>query len=271
MYFPTENNRVLSELVDGVLSITFNRPDFRNAFEAGMSAEIAGLMRKAQDDTAVRCIVFSGAGAHFTAGGDIAGFKSNLALPHDDRSALFRDLLTGTANRVQAIMAFDRPIIAKVRGGVAGAGLMLPLAADLVISDDTAMFVFAHQRVGLPPDGGVSYLLPRVVGWRAARRLVLTASVVKADEAQTLGIVDQIVASTDLDSTVAKAATRFTKAPQAAMRRAKQMMDQSLSNSLAAQLDMETDAIAACVANDDFDEGVTAFIEKRETAFPSAQ
>lgn len=270
MYFKTTDNRILSNLQNGVLSVTFNRPEFRNAFAQGMSAEIAALLRKAQKDATVRCIVFAGQGDHFTAGGDIAALKANLLLSHSERQDLFQKHLGTTKERVLATLAFDRPIIAKLRGGVAGAGLAFPLAADLVISDETSTFVFAHQRIGLPPDGGVSYLLPRVVGWRAARRLILTASVVNAADALNLGIIDQIVPAESLDAVVTKAAARFTRAPQAAMRSAKTLMDQSMFRTAAEQLDHETRNFVDCVANDDFDEGVTAFVEKRKAAFPSA-
>ena len=269
MIYADTSDNLITELVDGILTITFNRPEVRNAFAAGMAASIAEILSTAKGDRSVRCVIFRGAGSHFSAGGDVAAFNQTLELSPDDRAADFRNRLVQTSAMVNALMSFNRPVITALRGAVAGAGLLFPLASDLVISDDTATLVFAHRRIGLVPDGGVSYLLPRVVGWRAAKRLLLTAAMVTAADAEKLGIIDLVSEPDTMEDVVARAATQFSKASQRAVIGSKEILSNSLSNSLDEQLNAEKNGIIGCVLDDDFAEGVRAFTEKRSPVFPS--
>jgi 2-(1,2-epoxy-1,2-dihydrophenyl)acetyl-CoA isomerase len=132
------------------------------------------------------------------------------------------------------------------------------------------MFLFSHQRVGLTPDAGVSYLLPRAIGMRQAKRLILTAAKLEAEEAARLGLIHHLVEKDALADEADRLALRFCDAPQQAISRAKRLLNESLASPLGAQLEAETDAITACVADADFAEGVTAFVEKRAARFPSA-
>lgn len=263
-------NEILTSQHDGVLTIVLNRPQARNAISGEMVPALTGIMERAQHDTAVRCVVVRGAGEHFTAGGDVAGFRKTLELDVSERQVEFHQRLDRAANMVLAFCDFDRPIIAACRGGIAGAGLMLTLTADLVLADDTATFVFAHQRMALVPDGGVSWLLPRVVGLRQAKRLLLTAAQVSGEEAVRLGLVTDLYPSDQLDAAVDKAARSFARAPQLAVRTAKRLLGESLAATAAHQLAAERDGIVACVGDADFGEAVTAFLEKRPARFPSA-
>jgi len=261
----------LAEQAGGLLRIIFNTPDQGNPIPAAAVIPLTARFQAAQSDPSVRCILVSGAGKHFSTGGNVANFFDELANGPGYLAETFRGRLNLTAGLVDAVLGFDRPIIAAIRGGVAGAGLLFALAADVVLADDTAMLLFAHQRVGLTPDAGVSYLLPRAVGLREAKRLVLTAARLDATEARRLGLIHRLVAADQLEPAAIKLAAQFCRAPQQAIRTAKSLLTESLGATLERQLAAETDAIVGCVADADFAEGVTAFIEKREVRFPSAE
>lgn len=270
MDWDREGEGFLTNLVDGVLTIAFNRPEARNPISRGTSDGLGRVLEDARADARVRCLLVRGDGDHFSAGGDVAGFAKSIKLPREIIQAEYRGRLTRAANTVRALIAFDRPLVVRLRGAVAGAGLMFPLAADHVIADGSAQLVFAHQRLALTPDAGVSWLLPRVVGERKARHLLLGAAVVGARDALALGLIDTLVSGDELDRETAATAARLARAPQRASRLCKTILGASLDASLDVQLAAETEGIVACVGDDDFAEGVTAFLEKRPARFPSA-
>jgi 2-(1,2-epoxy-1,2-dihydrophenyl)acetyl-CoA isomerase len=256
---------------DGLLRITFDRPEQGNALPPGAVPQLTALLRAAQSDRSVRCLLFEGAGKVFSAGGDVAGFAKSLEIDPAARQQDFARRLGNLSALVEALAAFERPIVVGVRGAAAGAGLLYPLIADYVVGDPSASFVFAHQRVGLSPDGGVSYLLPRVVGERAARTLLLTAAKIDAQEALRLGILSRLVAADVFEADVMSAARRLAAAPQQAVAAAKRLVNEASQNSLARQLEAERAQIVQCVAHPDFEEGVRAFLEKRRPDFPSTR
>ncbi len=267
MFETPEDRSYLVDFEDGLLTLTFNRPEFGNAIPSTAVPQLTVLFQTAQADLSVRCILVRGTGKVFSAGGDVASFARSLEQGTEARQADFRERLERLAALVEAVVAFDRPVVASVRGAAAGAGLLYPLAADVVIGDDSATFVFAHQRVGLSPDGGVSYLLPRLVGARTARMLLLTAAKVDAPEARELGLLNRIVAADALEAESLKLARRLASAPQKAVRHAKRLANAASDASLADQMRAETRAIVDCVGDPDFAEGVKAFIEKRPARF----
>jgi 2-(1,2-epoxy-1,2-dihydrophenyl)acetyl-CoA isomerase len=267
---PQDGDEVLVERQDGVLTLVLNRPQVRNAISREMVPVLTRIVLDAKCDPSVRCVLLRGAGDHFTAGGDVAGFRETLELSPAERRAQFRVRLDRAKEMVLAFANFDKPIVAACRGGIAGAGLMLTLTADLVLADDTATFVFAHQRMALIPDGGVSWLLPRVVGLRQAKRLLLTAAQVSGPEALRLGLITALHEASELDEAVEKAVRSLARAPQLATRTAKRLLDHSLSTAASDQLDAERDGIVDCVGDPDFPEAVGAFIGKRPARFPSA-
>jgi 2-(1,2-epoxy-1,2-dihydrophenyl)acetyl-CoA isomerase len=271
MFEAPEDQAYLVELNRGVLHLTFNRPEFGNAIPSTAVPGLLQLFQDAQAAPAVRCILIDGKGKMFSAGGDVQSFAKSLEQDIETRQADFASRLPRLRKLVEAVVAFDRPIVVAVRGAAAGAGLLYPLAADMVIGDDTATFVFAHQRIGLSPDGGVTALLPLVVGLRNARMLMLTAAMVKSAEALQLGILNRIVPAETLAEESLKLAQRLARAPQLAITSAKRMLNASPRNTLSQQLDAETDGIVACVGDPDFAEGVRAFIEKRAASFPSTR
>lgn len=261
----------LVDLQDGVLRLSFNRPQQGNAIPKAMVPLLTDLFRAAQADRTVRCILVRGEGKVFSAGGDVAGFADSIKQDVTVRQSDFARRLPLARALVEAIVAFDRPIVVSVRGAAAGAGLVYPLIADYAIGDDSATFVFAHQRVGLSPDGGVTAVLPQVVGTRMARMLLITGAKVDSVEALRLGMLHKIVQADALDEEAMKIARRLAQAPQLAVVQAKRLVNDAATRSLAQILDAETDGIVACVGDPDFEEGVTAFLEKRAPAFPSAR
>lgn len=269
--FETPGHReYLVDLDDGVLRVSFNRPAFGNAMLEGAAAGLVQLFRQARAAEQVGCVLISGEGKNFSAGGDVSGFARSLEQDVPTRQADFSRRLMNLRALVEAVLAFDRPIVVSMRGAAAGAGLFYPLAADYVIGDPSAMFAFAHLNIGLCPDNGVSAMLPQVVGQRMARSLVLTAARVKADEALRLGLVSRIVEPEELDAEAGKIAQRLARAPRRAAILAKKLVNDSVQQSLSEQLDAEMNGIVACVGDSDFEEGVRAFLEKRKPNFHSA-
>lgn len=266
-----DDQSYLVDLDEGVLRLSFNRPQFGNAIPSSTVPQLTALFRAAQADPAVRCILIRGEGRMFSAGGDVAGFAKSIEQDIATRQADFAERLPRARSLVEAITAFDRPIVASVRGAAAGAGLFYPLVADYAIGDDSAIFVFAHQKIGLSPDAGVTAVLPQVVGTRTARMLLMTAAKVDAAQALQLGILHAVVGADVLEDKAMKMARRLARAPQRAITLAKTMINAAPDRTLAEILDAETAGIVACVGDSDFGEGVRAFIEKRPAIFPSTQ
>lgn len=266
-----EDGSYLVEVREGVLRLSFNRPEFGNAIPQAMVPALTDLFRDAQADPAIRCILIRGEGRIFSAGGDVAGFKRSLEQDAPTRQADFGRRLPLARKLAEAVSDFERPIVASVRGAAAGAGLFYTLVADYAIGDESATFVFAHQKVGLTPDAGLTTVLPQVVGLRMARMLILTAAKVNAAEAQRLGILHRIVPADTLEDEAMRMALQLARAPQTAIKLAKRMVNATPGLSRAEQLDAETAGIVECVGDDDFVEGVTAFMEKRPASFRSAR
>jgi 2-(1,2-epoxy-1,2-dihydrophenyl)acetyl-CoA isomerase len=266
-----DNREYIAEIEGGLLRLTLNRPEQSNAMTTAMTAMLIGLFEAAQASPDVRAIHIRGEGRNFSAGGDVPGFAKTLELSVGDRQEEFRGRVGRLGRLVQAVVNFPGPVLVEMRGAAAGAGLLFALAADYVIGDETSLFVFAHQSLGLCPDGGVSMLLPQVVGLRGARALVLTGARVKADEALRIGLLNRLVEAGALEEEAAKLAARLARAPQVAVRSAKRLIRGSPGHGLADQMDAETAAIAECVADGDFAEGVNAFLEKRSPDFPSTR
>jgi 2-(1,2-epoxy-1,2-dihydrophenyl)acetyl-CoA isomerase len=256
---------------DGVLTLSFDRPDAGNAIPQEAVAGLTDLFRSIRDDRSVRALLVRGEGRNFSSGGDVRSFALSLEQSVEERRDDFGRRLDAVKPMVEAYLAIELPIVVACQGAVAGAGLMYPLGADYVLADETAAFLFSHQRVGLTPDGGVSLLLPRVVGRRRAAELILTAAKVDAAEAWRIGIVSKIVSSDALHAEAVKQAGRFARAPVSVVRTTKKLIAESGRLSDADQLQAERDAIVASVGEPDFEEGVRAFVEKRAATFPSAR
>jgi 2-(1,2-epoxy-1,2-dihydrophenyl)acetyl-CoA isomerase len=258
---------VLTELDGPVARITFNRPAVRNAASQEMVAAMQQFLHEIERDLSVRCIVITGAGDHFMAGGDVLSFKAALQRPPQQRRVEFEARVQSAAPLFIQLARMPQPVVAKVRGAAAGAALGFIAGADFAVCGTTSIFILAHVNIGASPDGSSSYHLPRVVGIRKAKELAILGQKVSADEALAIGLVTRVVPDMELDAAVTNLVNSIVAAPAASVRRAKFLMDQSLGNSLERQLQLEAQCFAECAASDDFAEGVTAFVEKRAARF----
>jgi 2-(1,2-epoxy-1,2-dihydrophenyl)acetyl-CoA isomerase len=250
-----------------VATLTIDRVAALNTLDfALMDALLEGIAAVAADDT-VRVLVITGAGKHFMAGGDLRSFATIVDRPGPERAAVFRGLFARLHASIETLARMPQITIAQARGAVAGFGLSLLCACDLAVAADDAYFSAAYRHVGLSPDGGGTYALPRIVGTRKALEIMLLAERFDAPEALRLGIVNRVVPADVLESAVEQWATSIARGPTFALRNTKQLVRNAASRTLSEQLDAEAVSFCACVARDDFVEGVRAFLAKRPADF----
>jgi 2-(1,2-epoxy-1,2-dihydrophenyl)acetyl-CoA isomerase len=250
--------------VDGAIAtIAFNRPQVMNALDADMIMALRAACERARDDGAVRAIVLRGNGPAFVAGGDVTAFHSN----RDRLPAMVAGLAAELHRAILALRQAPKPVLASVHGAVAGAGMSLMAAADLTIAADDTKFTLAYSRIGASPDGGSTWFLPRLIGARRALELMLLADNFDAQTALQFGLVNRVVAATELSAETARLAQRLAGGPTLAYAATKTLVNRSFESPLADQLDAEAAAFAQCAATRDFAEGVSAFVEKRKADF----
>lgn len=249
---------------DCILTITLNRPDKLNAFIGHMRRDLAEALEHAGSDRSVRVVVITGAGRAFCAGGDI-GFMAELMQRRDAEE--FSRILGAGRRVITAIRQMTKPVIASINGPASGAGCNLAFACDLRIASNTATFSQSFAKVGLHPDWGGTYFLPRLVTPNKACEMFFLGESIDAGEAARLGIVNQVVAPEELESTTLQLAERLRAAPPIALAAAKHAVYMSQAADLDEMLRYETEAQLRCFESDDGHEGVHAFLEKREPKF----
>ena len=253
------NDTVLLERRSGVLILTLNRPDRINALTGPMHAALLDALAGAEADPACRAVLMHGAGRGFCAGQDLT--ETNVG--GDLGEALERRYNP----LVRAMRASRLPIVAAVHGVAAGAGANLALAADIVLAARSATFLEAFARIGLIPDAGGTWFLPRLVGEARARAMCLLAEPVSGEQAAAWGLVWRAVDDAALMDEAHALAARLAEGAGAALARTKRALHDSGANTLDAQLGLERDLQRECGATDDFREGVAAFVEKRPARF----
>ena len=263
----TAYENVLLDIEDGVATLTLNRPKKLNAFAGRMRQEIADAVHALASDNAVRVIVVTGAGRAFCAGADI-DYMRELA-EHGDVEG-FRGLVEAGRAVVTAIRATHKPVIASVNGPAAGGGANLALSCDLRIASDRASIGQTFSRIGMHPDWGGTYFLPRLVGPAKALELMFSAEMVPADEAARLGIFGRVVPHERLADETRALATQVAAQPPIALALIKQAVYQSGDSSLREALDTELDHQLRCFQSADVREGLSAFLEKRPPVFRGA-
>ena len=249
---------------DGITTITLNRPERLNAFVGHMRRDLAEALEHAASDRNVRVVIITGAGRGFCAGGDIA-FMAELMQRRDSEE--FSRILGAGRRVILAIRQMTKPVIASINGPASGAGCNLALACDLRIATNTTTFSQSFAKVGLHPDWGGTYFLPRLVTPNKACELFFLGDTIDAAEALRLGIVNQVVAPEDLETATLQLAERLRAAPPIALAAAKHAVYMSQAAELDEMLRYETEAQLRCFDSDDGHEGVQAFLEKREPRF----
>jgi len=251
---------ILSETRDAVTTITLNRPDKLNAFSGTMREDLVAALRSAGG----RVVVITGAGRAFCSGGDVE-FMSALQKTGD--VAGFRKLLDAGREIVMQIATMSKPVIASVNGVAAGAGCNLALACDYRIASDAAKFAQSFVRIGLHPDWGGTWFLPRTAGRSAAFEMMATGRVVEAEEALRIGLADRVVAAASLNDETRKLAEAIASGPRQAIEAIKQALSASERKDLASQIDLESENQLKAFQSNDAAEGMAAFFEKRAPKF----
>lgn len=246
-----------------IATLQFNRPDVFNAMNEAMILAFRDAAVQLAADASVRVLVISGAGKAFIAGGDVGLFHRRK----DTIAGEVKPLGDALHEGVIALRQAAFPVVAQIHGAVAGAGLSLALSCDFAIASEEAQFSSAYARIGVSPDGGSTYFLPRLVGLKKAAELVMLSDTLKAHDALALGLVNRVVATAELESETRQFAARLAKGPTQAYARAKRLLNQSFNTPIRQQLDDEIAFFAECAATADFKEGVTAFVEKRAPVF----
>ncbi|HJT28199.1 MAG TPA: enoyl-CoA hydratase [Pyrinomonadaceae bacterium] len=249
---------------ESILTITLNRPDRLNAFVGHMRRDLAEALEHAGSDRSVRVVIITGAGRAFCAGGDIA-FMAELMQRRDAEE--FSRILGAGRRVILAIRQMTKPVIASINGPASGAGCNLALACDLRIASTAATFSQSFAKVGLHPDWGGSYFLPRLVTPNKACEMFFLGESIDAAEAARLGIVNQVVAPEELESASLQLAERLRAAPPIALGAAKHAVYMSQAAELEEMLRYETEVQLRCFESDDAREGIHAFLEKREPRF----
>jgi len=249
------------EVDDGVATITLDRPAALNSLEAGLKAELLGALRQADRDPAVRVVILTGAGRAFCAGQDL---KERLA---PDPTPLDVEVRTRFNPIVAAIRGLAKPVIAAVNGVAAGAGASLAFACDLRIAAESASFVLAFGRIGLVPDSGATWLLPRLVGLGRATELMLLPDPVGAEEALRIGLVNRVVPGSDLLAEAGRVAAQLAAGAPRALALTKRAIQRAQEAGFEASLDYEASLQGIAGRSADHAEGLAAFVEKRPPRF----
>ncbi len=253
---------LLYTLTDGVAEITLNRPESLNAFDDAMAAELQDALKTAERDSAARALLLTGAGKSFSAGQDLAAIRQR------PEGHSFREHLLKTYNPIVAkLQSIEKPVIAAVNGAAVGAGFGIALACDIRYASESAKFRMAFIGIGLAPDSGTSYFLPRLVGMGRALELAYTNEVIDSAEALRLGLVNKILPAAGLLPQARALATRLAQGPTTGYGLTKRAMLHAAGVSFTDSLDYEAHLQDAAGRTADHAEGVAAFLEKRAPQF----
>jgi 2-(1,2-epoxy-1,2-dihydrophenyl)acetyl-CoA isomerase len=256
-----------SVLVDreagGIVRLRLNRPAVLNALDQAMVEALHAAVGAIRDDATVRCVVLAGEGRGFMAGGDIALFHAAGA----EAPAAIARLIDPFHDVLRMLAALRAPVLASLHGPVAGAGMSLAMAADLAIAAEDARFSLAYLRLGISPDGGGTWSLPRLVGLRRAMGIALLDEAIDARAALDLGLVNRVVPVESLGTETQAVARRLAAGPAEAIGRTKALLRASFGRDLEEQLDAEREAFVAGAGAAEFAEGVAAFVARRAPDF----
>ena len=253
---------ITTKIENNIAWIHLNRPDVFNSFNRDMALLLQDELDACEANSEVRAIVITGNGKAFCAGQDLKEVTSPELNPG------FKKILEEHYNPiVSRIRKIEKPIIAAVNGVAAGAGANIALACDVVVASELASFIQAFSKIGLIPDSGGTFFLPRLIGFQKASALMMLGDKVSALDAERLGMIYKVIPSEDFENEVQKIAITLSKMPTKALGMTKRLLNESMTNSLETQLDREGKLQIEAAQSEDYAEGVAAFVEKRTPNF----
>jgi len=260
-------DNILLACGDGIATVTLNRPKALNAINADLARELRKTLERVEADSEVRCVVLQGAGSSFMAGGDIALFKNRLQGLELGETTVSRTMFDNVNGSIRALRRMPKPVLASVQGAVAGFGLSLMNACDLIVAAESSVFFAGYGQVGLNPDGGGTHFLPRTLGLKRTMEMVLLGEQYSAQQMRDMGMLNRVVPGEELAAETERLATKLAAGPAIAAANAKRLVNTSFETPLEAQLLVEEEGVHQCTRSADFAEGVSAFLEKRRARF----
>ena len=253
---------ITKQLENGVATLTFNRPEVFNSFNREMALLLQEELDTCAADDSVRAIVLTGNGKAFCAGQDLK------EVTDPDLNPGFKKILEEHYNPIiTKIRAIEKPIIAAVNGVAAGAGANIALACDIVIAHEKVSFIQAFSKIGLIPDSAGTFFLPRLIGFGKASALMMLGDKLSATDAEKMGMIYKVTSLEEFQETVSSTAHKLAQMPTKALGMTKRLLNESMTNSLQEQLDLESKLQIEAAQSEDYKEGVAAFVEKRKPEF----
>jgi 2-(1,2-epoxy-1,2-dihydrophenyl)acetyl-CoA isomerase len=248
---------------DNVAHITLNRPEAANSINIEMGKDLMHAALRCDEDPEIRAVLISGAGKIFSGGGDLKAFSAKgNQLPYH-----VKEITTYLHAAMSRLTRMDAPVVAAVHGAVAGAGMSIAIACDIVVAAETTRFMVAYTRAGLVPDGSSTYFLPRIIGLKRALELTLTNRMFSAQEALQWGLVTRVVPDNELLAQASAMAVQLAAGPTRAYGISKRLLHSGWTETLETQMENESQAIANSARTADAREGITSFLEKRPPKF----
>ena len=244
---------------NSIATLVLDRPAVGNTIDMSLARALVDATVRCDEDEAIRCVVLTGRGRLFCGGGDVSAFAG----AGDDLSAFLRELAGVLHEAISRLKLMKKPLVVLVNGPAAGAGLSLALAGDITLAARSAHFTAAYGALGLTPDGGMTWSLPRLVGYRRAQEIILGNRRVSAEEAAAIGLVTRVLADDALEAAGAELAANLARASTAALGAARQLLLDSFDAQLEDQLEREAQAIAAAGATPEARAAIAAFLAKR--------
>ncbi len=257
------NQTILLEIKDNIATITLNRPQAMNTYNLELAEALAEATEQVKNDATVRAVLLRGNGPMFMAGGDIHFFGKHIdAMAHH-----VPVMMKFVKQTIINLSTMPKPVLASVHGSAAGIGISFLAAVDFVLVTDSTKFTLAYGALGITPDGGASYFLPRLVGTRKALEMAVFAELFDAQTAKDMGLVNWVVPEAELTAATEKRLHKLANGPTQAFIEAKRLMHASWQHDLVTQLEEEEKSFTHCAQSNDFKAGVTAFIKKRKPSF----
>lgn len=259
---------VIYEKADAVATVTMNRPQALNALDLVMGDELSDCLTRCARDQEVRAVILTGAGRAFSGGGDVKYMQKSLEDPEKGGPQPFVGRLAGLLHWViTEVRRMEKPVIAAVNGVAAGAGFPLALCCDLIVAAESARFSMAYINIGVSPDGGSTFFLPRALGLHRANYYFFTGEAIDARKGYELGFVNQVVRDEELMGAARALAQRLAQAPTRAIALGKALVNRSIGDHLETQMEFERYGVTTSSGTEDFREGIAAFFQKRKPEF----